>query len=247
MPNYLGKFITIEGGEGVGKSTLLKALKEFFDAAINTDGRQLVLFTREPGGTPEAEAIRRLILTPSSIYPVMPGWKRNVEAEIFLFMAARAAHNAEVIIPALQRGDWVISDRYFDSTMAYQMAAIEQTDADERQREKIRDMIYRLNAPRYGVTIPDVTLLVTQPDEILQERLKARYATTREDFIESRGVDYHNAVFRNYEKIADDDFERVKRVVNDLTVEDMVSRALNQIDDAIGSHLLSKYVQWRAK
>ena len=106
MPS--GKFITLEGGEGAGKSTQARLLK----TALERRGRSVVL-TREPGGSPGAEEIRRLLVEgePERWTPL---------AETLLFLAARADHVARAIHPALERGDWVISDRFSDSTIVYQ-------------------------------------------------------------------------------------------------------------------------------
>jgi dTMP kinase len=104
------RFITLEGGEGAGKSTVLSALREFLLAR----GFEVVS-TREPGGTPLAEQIRSLLLDTHHEPPA-------VETELLLVFAARAQHVREVILPALQRGAWVISDRFTDSSYAYQGA-----------------------------------------------------------------------------------------------------------------------------
>lgn len=105
------RLLSIEGGEGVGKSTVLRALRE----ALEADGFEVVS-TREPGGTPLAERIRGLLLDPSH-EPAAP------ETELLLMFAARAQHVREVVLPALQRGAWVISDRFTDSSYAYQGTA----------------------------------------------------------------------------------------------------------------------------
>ncbi|QDA56371.1 dTMP kinase [Thermomonas aquatica] len=105
------RLLSIEGGEGAGKSTVLRALRE----ALAADGLEVVS-TREPGGTPLAERIRELLLDPSH-EPAAP------ETELLLMFAARAQHVREVVLPALRRGAWVISDRFTDSSYAYQGAA----------------------------------------------------------------------------------------------------------------------------
>jgi dTMP kinase len=102
------RFVTLEGGEGAGKSTVLSALREFLRAR----GFEVVS-TREPGGTPLAEQIRSLLLDTHHEPPA-------AETELLLMFAARAQHVREVILPALQRGSWVISDRFTDSSYAYQ-------------------------------------------------------------------------------------------------------------------------------
>ncbi|QIL20988.1 dTMP kinase [Thermomonas sp. HDW16] len=105
------RLLSIEGGEGAGKSTVLRALRD----ALAEDGFEVVS-TREPGGTPLAERIRELLLDPSH-EPASP------ETELLLMFASRAQHVREVVLPALQRGAWVISDRFTDSSYAYQGAA----------------------------------------------------------------------------------------------------------------------------
>lgn len=102
------RFITIEGGEGAGKSTVIAALRDALEAAGDD-----VVCTREPGGTPLAEQIRSLLLQPHH-EPLSP------QAELLLMFAARAQHVRETILPALKRGGWVISDRFTDSSYAYQ-------------------------------------------------------------------------------------------------------------------------------
>mgnify|MGYP002780653983 CR=1 FL=1 len=102
-----GRFIAFEGGEGTGKSTQARMLC----AALAQRGLEAVA-TREPGGTPGAEAIRSLLLSPPG-----DGW--NARAEALLFAAARSDHVERLIRPALERGSWVVSDRFVDSSRAY--------------------------------------------------------------------------------------------------------------------------------
>jgi dTMP kinase len=102
------RFVSLEGGEGAGKTTVLNALRE----ALLRDGREVVS-TREPGGTPLAERIRELLLNPE-------GERIAAETELLLMFASRAQHVRETVLPALERGAWVISDRFTDSSYAYQ-------------------------------------------------------------------------------------------------------------------------------
>lgn len=108
----IGRFITLEGIEGVGKSTQLNFVADYLKQKNHT-----VTVTREPGGTPIAEAIRKLVL--HSSFPVE---KLTAEAELLLFFAARAQHIHNVIKPALQRGDWLVCDRFTETSYAYQGA-----------------------------------------------------------------------------------------------------------------------------
>jgi dTMP kinase len=106
------RFISLEGGEGAGKTTALNAIR----AALQAQGHEVVL-TREPGGTPLAERIRALVLTPDAEIAAEP---LSAEAELLLVFAARAQHVRQVIEPALRRGYYVLSDRFTDSSYAYQ-------------------------------------------------------------------------------------------------------------------------------
>lgn len=121
------RLITLEGGEGAGKSTVLAALRD----ALLADGCEVVS-TREPGGTPLAERIRELLLDPSHE-------AASPETELLLMFASRAQHVAERILPALRRGAWVISDRFTDSSHAYQGAGrgLDGTFIDELERRVV--------------------------------------------------------------------------------------------------------------
>ena len=159
-----GRFITLEGGEGVGKSTNM----QFVVAWLEAQGIEVVA-TREPGGTPRAEAIRQLLLDPA------PDEWLHTDAELLLMFAARAQHLAEKIIPALDRGAWVVCDRFTDATYAYQGGGrgipVERIEALEAFVQK-------------GLT-PDLTLLLDMPPGAAKQRLESRLRdqhTTRDRF-----------------------------------------------------------------
>ena len=147
-----GKFITLEGGEGVGKSTQLKALAE----ALRARGIEVVT-TREPGGSPGAEAIRKLLLDGD-----VDRWTPAQEA--LLFAAARSNHVSTVIRPALDFGKWVICDRFIDSTLAYQGGAGGVSAKDIMTLHKIGS----------GGLLPDRTLLLEMPMDEAYFRSLAR-------------------------------------------------------------------------
>jgi dTMP kinase len=147
-----GKFITIEGGEGVGKSTQIATLRD----ELSARGIDVVL-TREPGGTPRAERIRELLLENSS-EPMPPS------CELLLMFAARASHVENVIRPALARGAWVVCDRFVDATYAYQGGG----------RGFDLQLIATLEAAVLGTLRPDLTLLLDAPVEIASERARVR-------------------------------------------------------------------------
>lgn len=175
-----GRFITLEGGEGVGKSTLAAAL------ALQLSARGMnVIRTREPGGSPGAEALRKVILSPPN---GVDGWQPT--AEVLLFYAARSDHLDRTIRPALARGDWVLCDRFSDSSRAYQVAAggvaAEHFDALEKLV--------------VGPTAPDLTLVLDLPMAIARTRMIARGGGP--DAIEQRDAAYHEAVYAAFRDIA---------------------------------------------
>ena len=149
-----GKFITIEGGEGVGKSTQISALREYL-----TSRGQKVVFTREPGGTVRAEKIRALLLETSD-EPMPP------LCELLLMFAARATHIANVIEPALARGEWVVCDRFTDATYAYQGGG---RGLDVRQIELLESLV------QDGLR-PDLTLLLDVDLDVSTARAQQRNA-----------------------------------------------------------------------
>jgi dTMP kinase len=146
-----GKFITFEGGDGAGKSTQIRLLA----TRLQNSGRTVVT-TREPGGTPTAETIRRLLLS-GLAEPL------GAEGEAVLFAAARADHVDQIIRPALERGDWVLSDRFVDSTRVYQGGA----GADET-------LLNALERVAVGSTLPDLTIILDIPAELGLERVRGR-------------------------------------------------------------------------
>jgi dTMP kinase len=151
-----GRFITLEGGEGAGKSTQAQRLAE----RLRTAGHDVVI-TREPGGSPVGERIRQVILDTETMLPV---------TELFLFAAQRAEHLSETILPALVAGRWVISDRFADSTRVYQ-GDLGGVDAN-LTREVERWTVTRQ---------PDLTLVLDLPVDIGQARAAARGQSNRFD------------------------------------------------------------------
>ena len=147
-----GKFITLEGGEGVGKSTQIDAVRSELQAA----GIEVVM-TREPGGTPRAEKIRELLLARTD--EVMPE-----SCELLLMFAARATHLHNLILPALQRGAWVVCDRFTDASFAYQGYG----------RGLSLQQIAQLESWVQQGVQPDLTLLLDAPVELAMQRARTR-------------------------------------------------------------------------
>ncbi len=206
-----GRFISLEGGEGVGKSTLAKALKE----ALGARGVDVVL-TREPGGTPGAELLRQALLHPPA---GVGGWDPLTEA--LIFYAARGDHLDKLIRPTLARGGWVISDRFSDSTRAYQAAAggLSSDQVESLDRMCVRD------------TAPDLTLILDLPLSLSRERRSDRAA---EDAIESRGADYHARVRQAFLDIAARDPVRCVVIDASQSADAVVREALAAIASRLG-------------
>ena len=169
-----GLFITLEGIEGVGKSTNVAFIKSWLEAQGIT-----VLTTREPGGTPFAEKCRELLLLE---------WEENItsQAELMLLFAGRAQHLAEVIEPALTRGEWVLCDRFTDATYAYQgygrglpLAEIQMLETSVQKH-----------------TFPDLTLLFDAAVEIGQQRVTQRAA--KKDRFENEHLAFFQRVREGY-------------------------------------------------
>ncbi|TVM08396.1 MAG: dTMP kinase [Halomonas sp.] len=153
MMKQRGRFITLEGGEGVGKSTNLQWVVEWLKQQGLT-----VISSREPGGTPRAEAIRELLLDPAPVEPL------SSDAELLLMFAARAQHLNEKILPALKQGAWVVCDRFTDATYAYQGGG--RGINVERIATLERFVQHDLQ--------PDLTLLLDMPAEAGAQRVASR-------------------------------------------------------------------------
>jgi dTMP kinase len=181
-----GRFITFEGGEGSGKSTLIKKLAERLDA-----WKIRVVATREPGGSPGAEIIRHVVLSGM-------GKLLGPDAETLLFAAARDDHVRTVILPALNRGTWVLCDRFFDSTRAYQGRAGHVTPGivNAMQRVTIGDLK------------PDLTIILDVPVELGLMRAAARRGGAAPDRFESEDLKFHQELRDAYRNIAAAEPER---------------------------------------
>lgn len=175
-----GKFITFEGGEGTGKSTQAAMLASRLEAL-----GLVVQLTREPGGSPGAEIIRHVLLS-GAAKPLGP------EVEAMLFAAARDDHVRCTILPALQSGKWVISDRFADSTRVYQ-GALGQVDT------KLINVLERVSI---GSLAPDLTVILDLPVHLGLERAKLRRGQAEADRFEGEGTDFHEKLRAAYLGIA---------------------------------------------
>ena len=183
------RFITLEGGEGAGKSTQLRLLARVFaDAGIRT------LTTREPGGSPGGEAIRSLVVTGSAD-------KWHPVTESLLVMAARYDHLATKIKPALSNGEWVLCDRFYDSTYIYQGVA----------KGVGGEWLGQLYRQLFANTAPDLTLLLDLPPSVGLARADKR-GNVAESRFEQMALDFHETLRAGFLKLAKDHPERIRTV-----------------------------------
>ena len=198
-----GRFITLEGGEGAGKSTQIKRLAAF----LQGQGKD-VLTTREPGGSPGAEDIRALLVQGDA-----DRW--DAETECLLHFAARRDHLRATVWPALQAGKWVISDRFADSTTAYQGYG----------QGLGFEFVNRLYRQVIGSFKPDLTLILDLPVDIGLERAAARGG---DDRYEKMGQAFHETLRQAFLEIARKDPERCW-VVSAERSEEEVAASIEQI------------------
>lgn len=205
-----GRFISFEGGEGVGKSTQLLRLAEHLRAC----GLEVVP-TREPGGTPKAERLREALLSGRAA-PMGP------LAEAALFAAARIDHVDRLIEPALARGAWVLSDRFMDSTRAYQGArgGVTPSQLDLLERAAV------------GAARPDLTIILDLPSQEGLARARARRPKGEApDRFERENLDFHEGLRSAFLDIANREPERCC-VVNGSQPAEEIARAIRQLVDA---------------
>jgi len=208
-----GFFITFEGGEGAGKSTQIKRLADKLRAK-----RYDVLVTREPGGSPGAEAVRHILLS-GAAEPFGP------RMEVVLFAAARADHVEQVIRPAIQRGQIVLCDRFIDSTRVYQGSG---TDGD-------RGLVAALERVAINGLLPDMTLIFDVDAEEGLRRAAARQGGATPDRFEREDLETHRARREAFLDIARSEPDRcivIDASFNEDDVDDVVTAAVFAALDA---------------
>lgn len=206
-----GLFISLEGLDGSGKSTQLKLLVE----RLRGDGLT-VAENQEPGGTPIGAQIRRILLDPAN-------HELTSMAELLLMFASRAQSAAEIIEPALQRGEVVVSDRYTDSTLAYQGAG----------RGLDREAILNLHRLSVGNLLPDITLFIDVDLETSLRRASARNRGNRtlvsEARIDEQSADFHERVRHGYFEIAEREPQRFRIIDGRRTIDQVAAEVWAEI------------------
>jgi dTMP kinase len=203
MPHIPGKLISIEGGEGAGKTTVLQAIRDCLEQA----GKKVVC-TREPGGTDVGEEIRHILLTPG----------RSIDAnnELLLMFASRAQLVSSLIKPALARGDFIVTDRFTDASFAYQGGGRGLDESDIRELEK-----------RFVGIQPDLTLLLDLSVDQGMARAQSRGQSL--DRIESERHDFFLNVRAAYLRRAAEDPQRIKIIDASQTAESVVRQVLDAL------------------
>ena len=195
-------FITFEGIEGSGKSTQIQLLKEFFKKKA-----QKAFFTKEPGSSEVGKKIRSVLLNKENkIFP---------QTEIFLIFADRVQHVQEIIKPNLNEGKIVISDRYYDSSIAYQ------GQREGVDKTEIYELINMLDLPT-----PDITFLLDLPVDIGLKRAKNRASLDR---FESEEISFHEGVRQNYLDLQEQNLERIVKIDALQTPDEIFSNILKKI------------------
>ena len=203
-----GRFITLEGGEGAGKSTQIQVVKDYL-LSLGND----VVVTREPGGTSEGQEIRNLLVSGDKD-------KWSPLSETLLILADRAAHLERVIRPALAEGKYVVCDRFFDSTKAYQGVA----------GGLGLDVIHNLQQPVLGTTLPDITLLLDIDPEKGLRRAQERGGELR---FESKTLAYHRTLRNAFLDFAAQEPDRIFVIDADRDVEAVSADILAVLDERL--------------
>lgn len=211
-----GKFITIEGTDGAGKSTFVPEMK----AMLEAQGHEVIL-TREPGGTPFAEEIRELILNE----------KMDTMTALLLAFASRNEHIQNVINPALEAGKYVISDRFTDSTYAYQVSG----------QGVAREYVEVLEHMVQKQLKPDITLIFTVPVEVSRERL-ARTNKVPDNF-ESQSDDFFQNVLNGYLEIAKKEPERCKVIDSSTSLEATKEQVVKVMESFLNANKSTKKIK----
>ena len=199
-------FITFEGIEGSGKSSLIAQLKKYFKSS-----KLEAFFSKEPGGTDLGKEIRKILLTPKYSF--------DPTSELLLLLADRAEHVQKIIRPNLQKNKLIFCDRYLDSTLAYQGSG------RNLDKKIIKEMFKALDFP-----IPDLTILLDVPVQIGLSRARKR---NKLDRFEKEDLNFHENVRRSYLDLAKNDSKRIVIFDSSISEEELFKKAVNLIKSRI--------------
>ncbi|MBF6625352.1 dTMP kinase [Aerococcaceae bacterium zg-BR9] len=206
-----GYFITFEGPEGAGKTTVIQLLVE----KLKDEGYPDIVVTREPGGSHIAEQIRTVILDCNNTL-------MDKRTEALLFAAARRQHLVEVVLPALEQGKIVLCDRFIDSSLAYQGLA----------RDIEVEKIWDINQFAIEGTLPDLTLLIDVPAEIGLERIHQSRKDEKFDRLDQEALTFHQQVREAFLSLAKD-YARIKVIDGTQALEDVVQHCMDYIQQQV--------------
>ncbi len=209
----MGYFISVEGGDGSGKSTQINKI----EAYLRAKGLELVL-TREPGGTPIAEKIRTLILDPTN-------GALTARAEMLLYAAARAQHVEEKILPALAEGKTVLCDRFVDSSIAYQGYG-----------RGLGEAVAAVNAIATGGKAPDLTIFldISPADGMARKQQQDGHALDR---LEQESLAFHERVYEGYLRLAAENPSRIAKIDATKPVDAVFAEIQGYLDRLLGGIL----------
>ena len=202
-----GLFITIEGGDGAGKSTQMDNIEKYFENLGHK-----CLRTREPGGTPIGEKLRDILLDPANK-------EMSATTEMMIYAASRAQHVQEVIRPAVSRGEIVICDRYVDSSVAYQAFG-----------RDLGDAVKEVNKFAIDGMMPDITFWMDIDPEAGRKRIGNRENSDL-DRLEQEKLDFHYKVYEGYKSICSNEPDRVKRIDATKSIEEIKDEIYRHLDE----------------
>lgn len=209
---YPGRFITMEGTEGCGKTTQCLLLAQYL-----IERNQPVLYTREPGGTATSDQIRKVLLAPENRLI-------SKEAELLLYLADRAQHVSELIVPGLKEGRFIVCDRFADATVAYQGFG----------RGLDLDLIHNLNRFVTGGLKPDLTFILdADVEEGLRRAIDVKGANKGGDRLEREDLGFHHRVREGYLKLAAQEPDRIKVVNSGMSVDDTFEEIRQHVDELL--------------
>lgn len=214
-----GVFVTVEGPDGSGKSTLVRGLNQKLKEQLSVP----LVVTREPGGSDIAEKIREVIIDPENK-------EMDARTEALLFAASRRQHIMETIRPALNRGEVVLCDRFVDSSIAYQGAG----------RELGVDKVATLNEFATEQLTPDITLYLDIDAQVGINRIGSRFSKRRKDRLELEKIDFHNRVREAYHVLLDENSERMFLVDASQDVESVLEDAWKILEDKLQTYNVLK-------
>jgi len=203
-------FITLEGGDGSGKTTVAKALIKI----LETQGRTVV-YTREPGGNPIAEQIREVILNQANT-------AMDIRTEALLYAAARRQHLVEIIEPALNEGKIVICDRFIDSSIAYQGYG----------RGIGAELVEEINDFAIAGMRPDLTIFIDVSPEIGLERIN-KDANREINRLDLEKLDFHHVVYNGYQELIEKHPNRIKVINGETTVDQVVTQLATLVKEQL--------------